>query len=236
MTRLSERSSETEIMDDLTCSGAVLEQTLRELELINEWLGGNAVTLNAISSLFRNLGKERIYRIVDVGCGGGDMARHIHEWGIRQRYHFEITGIDANPHVVEFAKKNVADLGSVSFRTMNIFEAAFQDLHCDVVIGTLFFHHFSREQLVLFFRSLRSHVSTGFIINDIHRHPLAFYSIRFLTRAFSKSAMVQHDAPMSVSRAFTRKELQDILADSGYSDFSIRWKWAFRWQVIVRMN
>ena len=32
------RSDEVEVMDDLECSGDVLEQTLRELEFINKWL------------------------------------------------------------------------------------------------------------------------------------------------------------------------------------------------------
>ena len=233
---LTDRSMEAEIMDDLNCSGAVLDQTLRELEVINKWLGGNAVTLGALSSLLEGHPAEKSYSIVDVGCGGGDMARHIYDWGQSRDYTLAIIGVDANPNVVSFARRNVPGIPSVMFQTMNIFESEFQNPRCDLVIGTLFFHHFSREELIRFFRGLKSHVSIGFIINDIHRHPLAFYSIRFLTRLFSRSAMVRYDAPLSVRRAFTRKELEDILTDSGYENFTIRWKWAFRWQVVVRMN
>jgi len=44
MSQFAQRSREKEIMDDLDCSGPVLEQTLRELKTINRWLGGNGVT------------------------------------------------------------------------------------------------------------------------------------------------------------------------------------------------
>jgi hypothetical protein len=73
----------------------------------------------------------------------------------------------------------------------------------------------------------------GFIINDIHRHWLAYYSIKLLTRIFSRSMMVRFDAPLSVLRAFRKKELEVILRNAGISNFKIKWMWAFRWQVIV---
>ena len=41
MPDFSKRSNDEEIMDDLNCAGHVLDQTLRELEIINKWLGGN---------------------------------------------------------------------------------------------------------------------------------------------------------------------------------------------------
>ena len=148
MARFDQRSTETEIMDDLECSGTVLDRTLRELEIINKWLGGNAVTIGALSKLFNNLSKERTYRLVDVGCGGGDMAKHIYEWGQQHGFKFEVLGIDANPNAVNFAKENVWNIPSVSFRRMNIFESEFQDLQCDVVVGSLFYHHFTRAQLI----------------------------------------------------------------------------------------
>ncbi|MBA4057205.1 MAG: SAM-dependent methyltransferase, partial [Marivirga sp.] len=72
-----------------------------------------------------------------------------------------------------------------------------------------------------------------FIINDIHRHSLAYYSIRLLTKVFSKSSMVKFDAPLSVRRAFTKKELLEILNEAGIKKYTIQWKWAFRWQVLV---
>jgi hypothetical protein len=71
------------------------------------------------------------------------------------------------------------------------------------------------------------------IINDLHRHPLAYYSIGLLTTLFSKSPMVKHDSKVSVMRSFRRKELESLLEKAGAKVYTIKWMWAFRWQVII---
>jgi 2-polyprenyl-3-methyl-5-hydroxy-6-metoxy-1,4-benzoquinol methylase len=232
MADLHQRSKEIEIMDDLECSGEMLDQALRELEFINKWLGGNAVTFSALGRLLNGGSKEQVYSIADLGCGGGDMALLIKNWAEKNGFKTEITGIDANSHAIDYARRRVGQ-SRIAFRAMNIFSDEFRRLKFDIVIGTLFFHHFSKDELIRFFRQLKEQVRVGFIINDIHRHPVAFHSIGILTQLFSKSAMVRNDAPLSVRRAFLKKELADILKQAGYTDFTIRWKWAFRWQVIV---
>ncbi|MDZ7646993.1 MAG: hypothetical protein U5K54_07310 [Cytophagales bacterium] len=61
---LSVRSTGSEIMDDLDCNGSVVEQTLRELDFINKWLGGNAVTIRAVKSVWRTIPE----RSTDLYC------------------------------------------------------------------------------------------------------------------------------------------------------------------------
>ena len=79
MPDFSIRSAEVEIMDDLNCSGHVLNRTLRELEIINKWLGGNRITIKSLEQLLPKNNRE--ITIVDLGCGGGDMLRLIDLWG-----------------------------------------------------------------------------------------------------------------------------------------------------------
>ena len=234
MPDFSQRSSDLEIMDDLNCSGEVVDQTLRELEFINIWLGGNQVTIDALQKLIGKNGTAKPIHIADLGCGGGDMLRLIYHWALRNGIPVVLTGIDANPGIIAFAKTNLKELPQIQLQAIDVFSEEFRAMKFDVVIGTLFYHHFSDDQLSVFFRQLSQQVTTGFIINDIHRHPLAFYSIRLLTRLFSKSSMVKYDAPLSVLRAFTKKELTTTLNKASVQKFSIQWKWAFRWQVIAR--
>jgi SAM-dependent methyltransferase len=220
-------------MDDLDCAGEVVDQTLRELEFINKWLGGNAVTIEALKKILKHHDRGKPVVIADLGCGGGDMLRLIYHWAIRNQIQVKLIGIDANPNIIRFARQNILDIPAIEFATLDIFSDDFRNMRFDVVIGTLFYHHFSNLQLSEFFRQLHKQCNIGFIINDIHRHPLAYYSIKLLTKLFSKSAMVKYDAPLSVLRAFTKKELTDALPDSD-TTFSISCRWAFRWQVIVR--
>jgi 2-polyprenyl-3-methyl-5-hydroxy-6-metoxy-1,4-benzoquinol methylase len=234
MPDFSTRSNGIEIMDDLECSGHVLEQTLRELEFINKWLGGNRITINAIAELCRQSRTHDI-TIADLGCGGGEMLRTIHAWGKKNNLALNLIGLDANPNVIAFARKNVTGYPNIHFENLDIFSSEFRARKYDIVLGTLFFHHFRDEQLTEFFRQLKNQVTLGFIINDIHRHWLAYHSIKTLTQIFSRSAMVKFDAPLSVLRAFKKAELKNILEGAGPVQYSIDWRWAFRWQVVAKV-
>jgi 2-polyprenyl-3-methyl-5-hydroxy-6-metoxy-1,4-benzoquinol methylase len=236
MPDFSNRSTDIEIMDDLNCSGAVLEQTLRELEVINKWLGGNAITIDALEQLLITKSESETITIGDLGCGNGDMLKIISEWAKSRGTILNLVGIDANPNTINVAKRNLGASPYVELEVMNIFGEEFQQQKFDIVIGTLFYHHFSDQQLIEFFSQLRKQVRIGFIINDIHRHWLAYFSIKVLTQAFSKSTMVKYDAPLSVLRAFKKRDLELIMQASRITNYSIRWKWAFRWQVIVKAS
>lgn len=233
MPNFSQRSAEVEIMDDLAYSGDLMDRTLRELEIINKWLGGNAVTMGALDKLVQAKPQDKIIRIADLGCGRGDMLRLIDAWAAKRKLRVELTGIDANPYIIKGARENLKGYPHIHFYAVNIFSSQFLELEFDIIIGTLFYHHFSNEELVGFFSQLRRQAKWGFIVNDIHRHPLAFYSIKLLTALFSRSSMVQFDAPLSVLRAFTKAELKTLFERADIRDFSMAWKWAFRWQVIV---
>jgi 2-polyprenyl-3-methyl-5-hydroxy-6-metoxy-1,4-benzoquinol methylase len=232
MPDFSKRSTELEIMDDLEYAGPLMDRTLYELEVINKWLGGNQVTIGGLQKLLGQKTGKSIC-IADLGCGRGDMLRLIDAWAKKNNKYVKLVGIDANPYIINAAKQNLKDFPHIDFQDINIYSPEFQAQEFDVVIGTLFYHHFSDNELVDFFRQLKNQVKIGIIINDIHRHPLAYHSIRVLTSLFSRSSMVKFDAPLSVKRAFKKQELVSILKDAGIETFTIRWKWAFRWQVLV---
>jgi 2-polyprenyl-3-methyl-5-hydroxy-6-metoxy-1,4-benzoquinol methylase len=220
-------------MDDLLCSGKIVDQTLTELDTINKWLGGNEVTIQGVDQLLKKRDKNKVISIADLGCGSGEMLMLMQKWAKRNSYVFLLTGIDANPNIVNYAKNHLREHSNINLLSMNIFEEEFKNHHFDIVVSTLFFHHFSSKQLIEFFKQLKDQVSIGFIINDIHRHWFAYHSIRLITKFFSRSSMVKNDAPLSVLRAFSRDDLNTILTNAGIKNYQIRWRWAFRWQVIV---
>ncbi len=229
----SKRSSSIEIMDDLACDGEVVFQTLRELDVINQWLGGNQVTINALRNSWRSLPKDQEITIADLGCGSGAMLRIISRLAEKENRKVKLIGFDANPHIIEYARRHSTDFSTLSFETTNVFSNAFQNRKFDFVLATLFMHHFSALELIDLFSSLKKQTRSAIIINDIHRHPLAYYSIRVLTQLFSRSAMVRFDAPLSVLRAFKKTELNEVLKKATIHNYRMKWKWAFRWQLII---
>jgi hypothetical protein len=80
---------------------------------------------------------------------------------------------------------------------------------------------------------MKCHSTTGFFINDLHRNPLAYNFIKYAARFFSKSYLVKNDAPLSVLRGFRKNEWQKIFVRAEIRDYGIRWKWAFRYLIIV---
>ncbi len=219
-------------MDDLECSGEVLEQTLRELKTINRWLGGNQVTTLGLDQVVKNF-PQPAYSICDVGCGGGDMLRIIHDWAKKRMHKVRLTGLDANPNIIELAKNRLGDLSEIQWEVQNVFSEEFRKSKTDILTCTLFTHHFTDEELVSLLKSFQQKANLGIVINDLHRNPIAYYSIRFLTSLFSKSPMVRNDGPISVLRAFSRKDWEKILSDAGISKYQLSWHWAFRWQLVI---
>jgi 2-polyprenyl-3-methyl-5-hydroxy-6-metoxy-1,4-benzoquinol methylase len=263
MPDFSTRSDDVEIMDDLACSGEVVHQTLREIENINRLLGGNYVTVDGVARLVGAVhgaqstvhgppsmvqppsletrfggrgGREVILNVTDLGCGGGDLLKLIRRWALKKGVDLSYTGIDANPNIVAYAQRHTSGAPAIAFETVDIFSDEFKQRKFDIVTGTLFFHHFSSDQLVSFFHQLKQQTSVGIVINDIHRHWFAYYSIKWLTQIFSKSSMVKFDAPLSVLRAFRKSDLQEIMRRAGIEHYTLRWMWAFRWQVVIELR
>ncbi|HSZ72849.1 MAG TPA: methyltransferase domain-containing protein, partial [Cytophagaceae bacterium] len=142
------------------------------------------------------------------------------------------TGVDANPFIVTYAKHHCSASSNIQFVCSNILTAPFPGTY-DIVHASLFLHHFTEEELVHLLIQLKQHTQEAIIINDLHRHPLAYYSIKLLTRLFSKSYLVKNDAALSVAKGFKKKEWEEILRRAGFKHYHIKWVWAFRHQLIL---
>lgn len=223
-------------MDDLAASGPALHQALRELDSINYILGGNYVTLTGLMQLFNTMTPRASLTIADLGCGSGDMLTLIRRLLVKRDIDATLMGIDANPNVIKYAEEHTPPACGVSYECLDVFSEEFRQKRFDIVTATLFFHHFTTDQLVKLFKQLKGQVRVGMVINDLHRHWFAYYAIKWLTRVFSRTPMVKHDAPLSVARSFRKRELIEMLNAAGIVNYHIRWRWAFRWQVVIRFQ
>ena len=237
MPNLSYRSNEKELIDDLELDNDALRQNLEELAVINKYLGGNQVTVSGISRLILNSHllptQNSQLTIADLGCGGGDMLMVMADWAEKKGINAQFIGIDANDFMIDFGTKRTAQYPNISYLHQDIYAEEFKEKSFDIVTMTLFCHHFSDESLITIFKQLKKQTRIGIVINDIHRHWFAYYSIAWITKLFLKSYLVKNDAKLSVWRAFVREDLEKIIQKSGFTKYSIRWKWAFRWEVVL---
>jgi len=230
----SHRSSEMEIMDDFTMEGALFRDTLDKLEIINRFLGGNSVTINGLKNLLKNQSKNKTITIVDLGCGNGDILRDVAKFGRKNNYSFNLIGIDANLAAIEYAKELSKEYSELSFKTIDILSEDFKKQSYDVVLCTLFLHHFKNEELISFLKTTTNKATIGVVVNDLHRHKLAYYLFK-LIGFFIKNKMVRQDGLTSVLRAFKREDLENIAKEIKVH-FSIQWKWAFRYLWILKKD
>ena len=226
---LEKRSSELEIMDNLNVSGEVVGQTLRELNTINKTLGGNQISVSAFKKLAKN--RDEIV-LADLGCGGGDIMVEMTKYAKKSGVKASFIGIDANPHIIEYAEENTKEHPEITYKSINIFSDEFQQMNFDIIHCCLFLHHFSNEELIELFKNFKRQARVGMIVNDLHRHPMAYWSIKTLTSLFSKSEMVRNDASVSVARGFKKNEILEILEKAEIEKYELTWKWAFRWRLV----
>jgi 2-polyprenyl-3-methyl-5-hydroxy-6-metoxy-1,4-benzoquinol methylase len=230
MIDLSRRSYTKELMDRDDIPFDAMAQTLRELNIINTRLGGHAITRKGVKQLWK---QQQPLWICEIGCGGGDnlfaIYKEFHKKGIDIRF----TGIDLNAECIAFAKQQYpglpcewicSDYASIDF-------AARGKGVPDIIFSSLFCHHFTDEQLVPMLRWLYRNSSRGFFVNDLHRHWLAYYLIKYITKFFSRSYLVRNDACLSVARSFRTTDWKKLFNEAGIDSHSIKWQWAFRYLV-----
>ena len=226
------RSNDTELMDDFSMKGELLRDTLDKLGAINKWLGGNRVTLNGLRQLLEHQPKEKVYTIVDIGCGHGDILRLIAEYGRKHNYSFQLIGIDANQDAIDYAVELSAAYDELSFKKLDVFSEEFQAMEYDVVLSTLFLHHLDETEIRSLLQLMSTKAKLGVVVNDLHRHRLAYGLFKLLGTVISNHMIVQ-DGLTSILRAFKRKEIEQI-SDQLNLNSQISWKWAFRYQWLIK--
>jgi len=228
---LSLRSYQKELLDSDNIPFEDLRQNMKELDFINTWLGGHSITTEGVSRLLCSPPAGKTFTICEIGCGGGDNLRAIDQWAIQQHIAVRLTGIDKKKECIDLAEEQSSDT-KYSWICSAYEHADIAAIAPDIIFSSLFCHHFTDDEMVTMLQWMQRNSRIGFFINDLHRHVIAYASIKALTALFSKSYLVKSDAPLSVKRGFRRKDWQGLMQRAGIQDYSIHWKWAFRWLIV----
>ena len=237
MTGLRERSRAKELMDTERVDLATFEACLKDLERINRWTGAYRITLRWVERLRTVHGLRRLV-LVDVGSGYGDMLRRIAAWGEARGVALDLIGVDLNPHAATLAARATPPMPAVRpapairYLTADVFELS-PALCPDAVISALFAHHLDDEQLVHFVRWMEASARLGWLINDLHRHPLAYGIARWVPRLLRMNRLVRHDAAVSVARSFARRDWERLLAEAGVAGAPTTLSWCFPFRYAV---
>ena len=230
MIDLRQRSNAKELMDGDDISFEAMAQTLRELNIINSRLGGHAITISGVEQLIT---QGEPVRICEIGCGGGDNLFAIYKYCMRNKIPAVFIGIDLNPECIAFAQQQYPQI-PCEWICSDYAAVSFGNKQPDIIFSSLFCHHFTNDQLVPMLKWLQENSRKGFFINDLQRHWLAYYLIKWITQFFSRSYLVKHDACISVARSFIKQDWKFLFQRAGINNYNIGWRWAFRFLVIFK--
>jgi 2-polyprenyl-3-methyl-5-hydroxy-6-metoxy-1,4-benzoquinol methylase len=208
----SVRAELTEWMDE-PCSRDELKACLRDIARVNRWLLAYRPVLGWLDSL--ELHKvEGPIRILDVGCGYGDVLRRIERWAAARGVAVELTGIDLNEDAVAIAAEASGPGSGTRWRHADVFTYA-QEAPAHIVMSSLFTHHLAETDIVRFLMWMERQALTGWFIHDLSRNATPYRMFRLLAKGMRLHPFVQHDGPVSIRRSFVPEDWRRMCLAAG---------------------
>lgn len=216
----SHRIRADELIDQPETSYRDIGDNLRDLAAINRWLGGAHATLAHAFPILRACGSNPV-RVLDAGCGGGDSSRYIVDEARRLGRRVEVTALDLNERVLEWARDMSRGYPEITFVHANVLAPPLDLRGFDMVILATFIHHLEPEQVITVLQVARS-VSRGHVIvSDLVRSRFAYLGYWILSRVAQFSPVSVRDGGVSVLRAYTPSELEDLARAAGLGNWRL---------------
>lgn len=228
---MSMRSSEKEFIDlgPNFYTPEEYSDCIKKLFRINKLLG----IFRNTKKLLKNCPKQAA--LLDIGCGSGLFLLNL-------SLHFpqmQMLGIDVNNEAIAEAEKLLQHWDKknpqqdLAFKTLD-FKSVISNGNFDILLATLLCHHLNDEELIEFLRHCYSHAEQMVVINDLHRHWLAYWLYALISPWLFRNRLITHDGLISIKRGFTRREWKILLEKANISHYQLKWCWPFRWQLILR--
>lgn len=230
---LSRRKRRPEIMDQPDLDALEHAAALRGLGRINAF----SQSIGALWPMIARLARERPgspLRVLDLASGGGDVPVALARRAARARLDVRVDGCDISPRAVAFARaKAEARRVEVGFFECDAVAGTLSTGY-DVLTSTLFLHHLDDPTAVDVLRRMREAAGVAVLVDDLVRsragHALAWAGCRVLSR----SRVVHHDGPASVSAAFTPAEALELARRAGLDGATITRHWPQRFLLAWR--
>lgn len=206
---------------------AVRAASLADVERLNAWLGGHALTLRALGRLLRHAGGEREVIVADVGGGTGGFAHRIAGDGLRRRLRCVIV-VDRDHATLVRAPVTWRQSGSAAPPAPILRVCAdaaalpFRERSVDAITCALTLHHLAPEEAVACLGAMRRASRLGVVVNDLLRTRLSLVLVTAATWLLARHAISRHDGPLSVRRAYAVRELRTLCARAGWRAVTVR--------------
>lgn len=199
-----------ELLDKGSGSEAEVRRSLRDIARINRYLGGSQVAVNGCIAMLEKRGLQRA-TVLDLGTGLGEIPRQLENAARARGIEIQTVGIDNNRRHLKWAK--LENPNTPLLCQCDAFALPFADKSIDIVMSSLFVHHFRAPQIVQLLRECSRVCRVGWLMNDIVRHLAPLWFFRTTWPIFARSHLTRYDGTVSLRRSYTALEMQQIVRE-----------------------
>jgi SAM-dependent methyltransferase len=194
-----------ELLDDAPADEA--RRNLADLARINALFGGYSTLRWAVGQVAR---RSDSFSVLDIGAASGDNGRAL----LKQFPNVLVTSLDYRLlHLEEADPPRIVG---------DAFRLPVRDGSFDVVMCSLFLHHFEDDEIVSLLAAFKRLARRSVVVTDLYRNPFAYYFIPATAPILRWGRLVRHDGPISVEAAFRPNELAALAERAGLSGARVR--------------
>jgi SAM-dependent methyltransferase len=216
----SRRANLEEEMDG-TCPYEDLRHCLRDLAIVNRMTFAHRPVLQWLDELAHT--RRGPLKIVDIGCGYGDMLRRIENWAQRHNVPVDLVGVDINANGTRAAREATPPGSAITWLNCDVYDSAdAADADMYTVSGVT--HHLPEAEIVRLMAWMEKHARTGWFIADLNRKPVPYRIFDITMRGPWWHRFIRPDGLRSIRRSFLAEDWMRICAAAGLSagDIEIR--------------
>lgn len=210
MTTLAHRDEHlVELMDDPDCDPVRLARTLRRFAIVNRLISGwgHVYAHHVRPALVAGGGRGRI---LDVGCGGGDVLRGLITRARRDGFTVEGVGIDPDERGLAVARA-ARQVGGIHYRSAFSGDLVAAGESFDVVVSNHVLHHLTADELRALARDSQRLASRVALHSDIARGRIAYGAYALGITPLAPGSLLRTDGLRSIRRSYTAPELAAAL-------------------------
>lgn len=167
------------------------------------------------------------FRLLDVACGGGDVARALKRRAMREGVSLDIHGCDVSPLAVAHAQGQAREQGlDANFYQLDALHTSLPG-GFDLVCSSLFLHHLSDDQVVGLLGRM-AEAGNALLVQDLMRSRSGYWLAKVTLRVLSRSQVARVDGPRSVRASFRIPELAALARRAGLNGAKIAPSWPQR--------
>jgi ubiquinone/menaquinone biosynthesis C-methylase UbiE len=229
------RSTEKEMMDLPGNPRELLVEDLRNLRIINRYLGGYRGVMKGLKRLVR---KDRMSRfsLLDVGTGSADIPKVIVRWARNQGVTARVVALEPEPVTAAEAAHQTQQWPEITVIRGDGMAPPFQATSFDFVLASQMLHHFPDDRIIALLKTWSRLARKAILISDLVRDPVAFYGIRVITHLFTRNQMTRFDGPLSVRRALTLNEWRELFREAAVGRFRVVPIFPYRQMTVISVS